>query len=156
MDAVGNALALVIGYLLRPLTDWLQDLRSNAKERHRRREDFTRETLLALQGNLVQLDRAASAALRANPLQLHPLAHPAIAAQSAEEQALEQALVGVKVVRVRVDDADLRARVLEFETASDAAAHPQAPDQVVPGVEAMRSTFDRANDRLGELLRALP
>jgi hypothetical protein len=146
----------VIGYLLRPLTDWLQDLRSNAKERRRRREDFKRETLLALQGNLVQLDRAARAALRANPLQLQPLAHPAIAAQSAEEQALEQALIGVKMVRVRVDDADLRARILEFEAAAEAAAHPPTPEQVVHRVDALRSSFDQANERLGELLRALP
>jgi hypothetical protein len=72
LDAVCNAVALVIGYLLRPLTDWLQELRSSAKERRRRREDFKRETLLALQANLVQLDRAARAALRANPLQLQP------------------------------------------------------------------------------------
>ncbi len=155
MDTLGNGVALVIGYPLRPLGDWLQDIRSSAKERRRRREDFQRDTLLALQGNLIQLDRAASAALRANPLQLHSLAHPAIAAQSAEGQGLEQALIGVKMLRVRVNDADLRTSVLEFEGAAEAAAHPPAPDQVVPRVDAMRAAFDRANERLGELLRGL-
>lgn len=154
-SAVGNVVALLVGYVLRPITEWFQDLRTSAKERRRRREDFQRETLLALQGNLVQLDRASSAALRANPLQLKPLAHESIAAQPAEEAALEQALVSVKMIRVRVDDADLRARVLEFEGTAQTAAHPSAPDKTVPGVDARRDAFDRANERLGELLRAL-
>ncbi len=88
-------------------------------------------------------------------MQLHSLAHPAIAAQSAEGQGLEQALIGVKMLRVRVNDADLRTSVLEFEGAAEAAAHPPAPDQVVPRVDAMRAAFDRANERLGELLRRL-
>ncbi|MDQ6876286.1 MAG: hypothetical protein M3082_01045 [Candidatus Dormibacteraeota bacterium] len=156
MDAgIGALVGAVAGYLLRPFGDWFQDIRLGRKERARRHADSQREILRAAQGCLLQLDRASIAALRANPLQLQPLAHPILVIPSTEDQTLEDALRGSKMVRVQVENSELRTLMLAYEKAAMSAAKPTAPDQAVPMSDARREAFDKANERLGELLREL-
>lgn len=153
---LGALLGAVAGYFLRPLGDWFHDVRIGRKERLRRQADSERETLVAAQGSMLQLERASAAAYRANPMQLQPLAHPVVQTLFREDQALEDAVIGMKMVRVRVADDKMRTLLAAFEEAAMTAAHPESADQAVPASDARRAAFDAANERLGELLRGLP
>ncbi len=110
---------------------------------------------MRLDSGLVAL-LAALAGYLLRPLGNWIQAHPIVATTSAEEQALEDAVMGLAMVRVRVEDSGLRTFALEFEEGARAAAHPPSPDQAVPLSDARREAFNKANERLGELLRDLP
>lgn len=160
-------LTLVVGYAGSLYTEERRDERTRARESNARaetrqerlndrRDEFQRETLLALQGAMSQLARAAGEAHVANRVSAH--ANGSWAARDLLGEELNQremiAFRDANTLRVRV--ADDQTRDLVDTMSRHAAFAPLAgtEGEAADAMTAMGEAFDAANGRIGELLRA--
>jgi NH3-dependent NAD+ synthetase len=145
-DSVLVALVTVaagaIGYVARPLGDWITDRRLTARERETKRDQFQTETILALQ------DEMATAVVEATEASnLSGRAHAA-QAQAAQLKA------GSLAARVR--DEEVRRLVALFRDAVTALLDGGKVDGTYEEKQArIRLSFDAANERISVVLRSM-
>lgn len=147
---------LVLGYIGRIAQEWLRDRRADAKERRRRREDFERDALVELQDVLFSLARNCGAAYHQDAMTYRASGtwgRAQLPAELDQEHFTLNRRAGM--LRERAFDPALRDLIDEFK--SHVAACGIARDKSTADVEMdlMGKASDRANRRLGELLRAL-
>jgi hypothetical protein len=136
--ALGIA-SLVIGYLLKPVVDLLQDVLMTERTRRERRETFQLEMLLKLQQAMAELVTFLEFRGRG-------VAGSASDATRAEHD--------IAVYSVRITDEELRQLVATLRT----LAYPLIggiPGDGAAKLSETREAFDKANDRIGVVLRAL-
>ncbi len=159
-SAFGFATNPVFGYLLLGLTalvslvavmegwrggwrlQWPLTKRPESMALDHPQADFQRDTLERLQQALYDLDRAVAGSHKnyRGPGDPDP------------EEVLEEARHRVEMYRVRIEDRDLSNHIESFCWAAELQANWQ---QTPESKKAKRYSLDRANERIGALLRAL-
>jgi hypothetical protein len=157
-------LTLLIGYLAKLLTDWIQYRRSVRGEREaregkrrdelfERRNTFQRETLLALQEAFMQLARVTGAINHQDTMSGKSGGRQQLPDELNEGYHAAQTRTSMLASRVR----DNRVRELveqfrQFSVDSTLAATQGARDRALT---AMAELHDPLNKRIGEILRTL-
>jgi hypothetical protein len=158
---------LVIGLIAKPITDWFDSRRIRDREREARQENrldqmferrntFQRQTLLELQGALLELVRTTSSINHVDVMASRKAGHwqkGLVPDDLNEEHRLANAQTTVLSVRVR-DQAvrDLVDEVKQNGVGTLFASSEPASTQLL---KQMSDTFDKLNARIGELLREM-
>lgn len=152
---------LVLGYVGRMLTEYLQDRRvasrdreARAEERARRRKEFQRETLLELQEVMFKFGRAVGAVFHEEDMSYKTTgvwSKPLISEEW--NQRLHEATVRFLILMVRVEDETLRRLVAEVKGFGDRVIMAKSHDEALSAMSESLKAFELANARLGELLR---
>jgi len=158
---------LLLGYATSSLSEWLRDRRAREREReareatrsdqlYERRTNFQRQTLLDLQDALMDLVRTAGA--------MH---HKDVTAyrgtgrwqkQFYDEQLDESARFAqarTSMLNVRVRDEAIRELVKEVKDHINSAGAAANREDSERSLASMASTFEKLNQRLGQILREL-
>jgi hypothetical protein len=158
---------LLLGYLTKSISDWLDFRRTSKREREareetrreklfERREEFQRATLLELQEELVNLVRTAS--------QMHIQDIKAYRETSTWKRQLfeddlseanRSAHARVAVLTVRVRDEAVRNLVAEINQGTLGLTLAQTREVAMVASIGMTTAFDKVQKRIGELLREL-
>jgi hypothetical protein len=158
---------LVLGYAGSLATEAVRDKRQESREERAhtrsrlevqvdRRADFQRDTLLRLQDALARLARAGGA--------IH--SHDVIASREAGRwkatllpddlsHDVFRATVDTNLMVVRVEDSVLRDLVLQTRNPATLISLATSEEESVARMDAMAAAFEKANERLGLLLREL-
>jgi hypothetical protein len=128
-----------IGYLARPVGDWITDRRLTKREADAKRREFQLTTLLALQDEMTAVVNGS----------IFDARHAGSTPQRARSEEAELRS-GALVARLR--DAELKQRVAEFRTA--AQAFWGVGDYSAKMAE-LRRTYDATNERVAKVLEEL-
>jgi len=160
-------LALVVGYLMKYVTDWMQDRRSTRHARESRaaarradlidrRNQFQLDTLLNLQEAILRLIRCGGAAHHLDVMshrksgQWHKELYP----EQLDEQSHVSQVDTTKLM-VRVRDREIRSGVERLKAFVSNIPISRSPDEGQRAVNAMELEFEVVNARIGEVLRKL-
>jgi hypothetical protein len=158
---------LLLGYLTKSVSDWLDFRRTSKREReareesHRdklveRREEFQRETLLGLQEELVTLVRTASQ-MHLEDMKAHRETgvwkRQLFEGELSEGARLAHARVAVLTVRVR--DEAVRNLVADINQGTVGLTLAPTREDAMAALVNMTTAFDKVQKRIGELLREL-
>jgi hypothetical protein len=157
-------LTLLIGYLTKYLTDWLQFRRSMQREREARentrrdellarRNTFQRETLLALQEAFMQLNRATGAINHQDNIAGQAGGRQQLPDGLSEGYHAAQTRTSMLVSRVR--DARVRELVEKLRQFSVDSTMGGTQGDRNRAMAAMAELYDPLNQRIGEILRTL-
>jgi hypothetical protein len=157
-------LTLLIGYVIKSLTDWIQDRRSIQREREarevtrreelsERRNTFQRETLLALQDAFMQLNRATGAIHHQVTMSGEAGGRQQLPDGLSENYHAAQTRTSMLVSRVRDNRVrDLVEQIRQLSVESTMSATKRERDRALT---AMMQLHDPLNQRIGEILRTL-
>jgi hypothetical protein len=145
---------LILGYVGSLVTEWRREQRVDERERAAREAEFQRPTLLALQETLHRLLRTEALINKAVDLEHEKSGTPWAEVRWPEDLAEADRLARSEayMLRVRVKDDQARELAQEIMEGIDiilAGSFVQAFAVLNVGFE----TFNRLNDRVGELLR---
>lgn len=140
--ALVTVVAAAIGYVARPLGEWITDRRVTSRESEAQRRQFQIDTLTALQDEMAT---AVNEALIVGRLAGGSHDHR-VRAEVAELRA------GALAARVRDDE--VRSLVAAFRLTVITRVARQG-DSYEETVNAMRRAYDAANDRISVVLRTL-
>jgi hypothetical protein len=158
---------LILGYLTKSVSDWLLHRRTLERDRETRdaaRRDqlfergttFQRQTLLDLQETLMQLGRTTGAMYHHDMMEYRKMQqwHRSLfPSELSENNRLSVARTSMLAVRVR--DASVREMVDTFKNEANAVIDSGSPDSAEAGMRRMMETFEKTNQRIGELLRQI-
>ena len=156
MDAWVPVATLVLGYVGSLATEWIRDRRMAEQKRRARREDFERDALVELQQTLFDFIRSAGEAGHLDLMNFRKTGqwgHSLLPTELDERFFKLGQRVGV--LRERIFDKELRDLVDDVKKHAVAASLARSESQSDAELVAMGDTFEKANRRLGELLRAL-
>jgi hypothetical protein len=160
-------LTLVIGYGLKSISELVQHRRAASRERDarvaqsqiqlaERRSDFQRETLLNLQEACMQLARATGAAQHQDAVAYRATRQWQIQLLSNElDESCRAAQGRTGLLAVRVRDNEVRELVASLKQCAAAITLAMSWEDSNRDMQAMVSTQERLNQRIGELLRRL-
>jgi hypothetical protein len=158
---------LLVGYVTKASTDWLQHRSTAERERQareaarrdqlaERRAAFQRQTLLDLQEAIMQLVRTAGAMHYEDVMAFRTTGKwqkQLIGEELAEKSRLANARTSMLAVRVRDDSArDLVQIVKDHATATVMSGSQEEGDRAMA---SMGAAFEDLNQRIGEILRTL-
>jgi hypothetical protein len=157
---------LLLGYVLRWLSDFLSHRHTRAWERQARqeaREDrlreqrttFQRETLLNLQEAVMDMTRATAEAHVADMNAYRKTGEWRTAVVPALEEGIRLASARTTKLLVRVSDEAARGQVVKFKAAVERAVFSDDRESCQAALRDVFSLFDEVNDELGELLRKI-
>jgi hypothetical protein len=152
MDAKGleSVVIFVLGYFGRVLQDLFRDMRS----REQRRKDFQRETLLVHQEILFEYttavgevhNRRVAASQRTGEWDTQ---------QVFDEEIRNKVVLKLIKLIVRVADDELRRLILEAQQSIDRILVADSRDAATRAMHESLQPIEKANTRLGEVLRGL-
>lgn len=147
--AVGSILLTVLAQSVAGWMEW-------RLRRNERRQDFRRETLLALQDALDELARngAVALVLKARPLPI-PGMRKDVRYDNPHAQAAFNASIRMTTLMERVSEAEIRDSVKRVHESWRAAVAAQAKEATHEEVDRMRTHRHEANERIGKALRLL-
>jgi hypothetical protein len=158
---------LLLGYVTKSISDWLDFRRARKREREareetrrdirfERREKFQRATLLELQEELVNLVRTASQ-MHVQDIKAHretgTWKRQLFESELSEAARLAHARVAVLTVRVR--DEAVRNLVADINQGTIGLTLAPTREVAMAASVAMTTTFDKVQKRIGELPREL-
>jgi hypothetical protein len=158
---------LILGYLTKSGSDWLQHRRTLQRDREtrdatkrdqifERRTTFQRQTLLDLQETLMQLARTSGAMYHYDMMSYRKSQEWQKALfpdELSENNRL--AVARTSMLSVRVRDASVREMVEAFKKEASAIGQSANPDEAQGALTRMSSVFETLNNRIGELLRQI-
>lgn len=158
MDVFSALGGVVIGYALKILEAWLQDRRSSARERRARIHDFQRQTLIDLQDAMADLARACGEAHHEEFLAFKRSGRwGEFAGSNAISDRDYAARRKMLILCERVIDEQLRDLIGQFNAAAVRTGIPPTTSQAEADKTMLdlAAAFERANHRLGQVLRDL-
>ena len=158
LEAVTALAGAIIGYALRIAEGWLQERRAAGRDREARRREFQRDTLIELQDVMADVVRAVGAAHHEDSTAFKKTGKWGETLLSKEVDDLDfQSRRRMGILRERVLDDELRQAVDELSAAAVATTVPipRSEDDAVDKLLALAEVQERANRRLGVILRAL-
>lgn len=147
--AVGSILLTVLAQSVAGWMEW-------RLRRNERRQDFRRETLLALQDALDELARNGSTALALKTRRM-PFPHLPydVPYNDRHAQAALAASIRMTSLAERVPDDEMRGAVKKVDESWHVAVSAQTKDATKKEAVRMRSHRHEANERIGKALRLL-
>jgi hypothetical protein len=160
-------LTLLLGFVTKSATDWLQDRRNTRREREareaarrdqlfERRTTFQRETLLDLQEAAAQLARSTGAIHHVDNTAYRSIGKWREQLLSDElDEGNRLAQVRTVMLGARVRDDIVRELIDKLKTCSTEAIHSPTKEESDRALIGMTAIYDRLNKRIGEVLRKL-
>lgn len=158
---------LILGYLTKSVSDWLQHRRTIERDREsrdaarqdqlfERRTTFQRQTLLDLQESLMQLARTTGAMHHHDMMTYRRSSEwqKTLFPEDLNENN-RLAVARTSILAVRVQDASVREMVESFKSEPASVTESVSLDESRSAMSRMGSIFEKLNQRIGELLRKI-
>lgn len=158
---------LVVGYLTKSVSDWLQHRRTLERDRETREADrqdklfehraaFQRQTLLDLQETLMQLFRTTGVMHQHDLMEFRTTGEwqKSLFPQDLDESN-RVAVARTSMLAVRVQDQKTRELVKNFKNATAAVTESAAADESTAAMARIGPVFEELNHRIGDILRKL-
>ena len=157
-DPIGwfPVLALILGYVLKVASDWIQDRRTFRRERSARRVSFQRQTLLDLQEAIMKLLRATGAIHHQDVMNCRSGGQwqkTLVSEEWSDKFALANAQT--TMLSVRVLDERVRELVSRVKSSASSAGMSRNETESNEHMALLQASFEVLNERVGEVMRTL-